>query len=94
MRARKSISETCTEIDMPTYSEESSTSRRSLDVALQEGLLSGVVYNYMSMALSGADTIETFTYKTGGSGGTVVATIVITYTTSDRDVLSSVERTV
>lgn len=56
-------------------------------------LLSGVEYDYISMALSSGDTVETYTFKEGGSGGTTVAVIVVTYTTSNRDVLSSVERT-
>lgn len=50
-------------------------------------------WDYVSMALSAGDTTETYTFKTGGSGGTTVATVVVVYTTSDRDVLSSAAKT-
>jgi hypothetical protein len=60
-----------------------------------EALSSGVpfTWDYLDMALSAGNTVETYTYRTGGSGGTVVGTAVVTYTTSDRDVLVSVEIT-
>lgn len=51
------------------------------------------VYDYVSMALSGGDTTETYTFKTGGSSGTTVATVVIVYTDDTREVLSSVTKT-
>lgn len=50
-------------------------------------------YDYVSMALSAGDTTETYTFKTGGSGGTTVATVVIVYTDSTRDVISTVTKT-
>lgn len=50
-------------------------------------------YDYVSMALSGGDTTETYTFKTGGSGGTTVGTITIVYTSSSRDVMVSATRT-
>lgn len=58
-------------------------------------LPSGVPFewDYIEMALSVGNTVETYTYKLGGSGGTVQGTTVVTYTTSDRDVLVSVEVT-
>jgi len=46
-------------------------------------------YDYFSMALFVGNTIETYTFKTGGASGTTVATVSITYTTSDRDVIQS-----
>lgn len=45
------------------------------------------VWDYVSMALSVGNTRETYTFKTGGSGGTSTGTIVVNYTTSSRDVL-------
>lgn len=36
---------------------------------------------------------EVYTYKSGGSGGTTVATITVVYTTSAKDILSSVTKT-
>ena len=59
-------------------------------------LVSGLAiptYDYVSMALSVSDTTETYTLKTGGSGGTTVATVVVVYTDSSRDVLSTVTKT-
>lgn len=61
-------------------------------VTLTAGLDLGT-YDYVSMALSGGNTTETYTYKTGGSGGTTVATVTIVYTDSTRSVLSSVTKT-
>jgi len=50
-------------------------------------------YDYVSMTLSAADTTETYIFKTGGSGGTTIATVVVVYTTSAREVLSTVTKT-
>ena len=41
------------------------------------------------MALSGGNTTETYTFKTGGSGGTTVGTVTVVYTSSAREVLVS-----
>lgn len=51
------------------------------------------VWDYVSMTLSGGDTTETYTFKTGGSSGTTVATVVVVYTDSSRETLSSVTKT-
>lgn len=50
------------------------------------------LYDYSSMVVSPATT-ETWTFKTGGSGGTTVATLVIVYTDSGRGTISSVTKT-
>lgn len=50
-------------------------------------------YDFVSMALSAGDTTETYTFKTGGSGGTTVATVAIVYTSSSREVISTVTKT-
>ena len=50
------------------------------------------IYDYVSMALSGADTTETYTFKTGGSGGETVATVIVVYTDSGRTVLSNITK--
>jgi hypothetical protein len=63
-----------------------------LKVAPAAGLLN-FDYDYVSMALSSGDTVETFTFKTGGASGTVTGTIVITYTDNTRNVMVSAERT-
>lgn len=49
------------------------------------------VYDYCSQ--SQASTADTWTFKTGGAGGTTVATITIQYTTSDKSVIQSVTKT-
>jgi hypothetical protein len=68
------------------------------DGAVQDPIdtLSGLsipTYNYVSMTLSAGDTTETYVFKTGGSGGTTVATVVVVYTDSSREVLSTVTKT-
>tara|TARA_R110000868_G_scaffold66014_7_gene197024 strand:+ start:4714 stop:5028 length:315 start_codon:yes stop_codon:yes gene_type:complete len=52
------------------------------------------VWDYVSMALSGGNTTETYTFKTGGSGGTTVGTVVVVYTSSAREVLLNATITV
>lgn len=49
-------------------------------------------HDYISAAYPTA-TSEVYTYKTGGSGGTTVATVTVTYTDATKTVLSSVSRT-
>lgn len=65
---------------------------RGMTVHPVSGLALGA-YDYVSMALSVGDTTETYTFKTGGSGGTTVNIVVIVYTDSSRTVLSSVTKT-
>lgn len=48
-------------------------------------------YDYVSVAYTDADT-ETYTFKTGGSGGTTVGTIVVNYTDSTKENISNVTR--
>ena len=38
-------------------------------------------------------TVDTYVYKTGGTGGTVTATVAITYTNTTKSQVSSVVRT-
>ena len=56
-----------------------------------EGILAGVVYDYVALGI--ASEVETYTFKSGGSGGTTVAVIVVTYTDATRADISTVERT-
>ncbi len=55
------------------------------------GLINNLTYDYA--AQTQAATTDTWTFKTGGSGGTTVAVIVITYTDSGKATISNVERT-
>lgn len=50
-------------------------------------------FDYIEKVNSAADE-ETFTYKMGGSAGSVVGTIVVTYTDGSKEDILSVERTV
>ena len=49
-------------------------------------------YDFISVAYP-LDTQEIYTYKTGGSGGTVVATITVNYTDATKNTLSNVYKT-
>lgn len=53
-------------------------------------LLAGVQYDYVGIAST--STTKTFTYKTGGSGGTTTATIVLTYSDFVGGTLESVAK--
>lgn len=48
-------------------------------------------YDYIAVAYPLATT-ETYTFKTGGSGGTTVATLTVVYTDSTKANLSSVTK--
>ncbi len=57
-------------------------------------ILSGfsvVAYDFVSLAV--AALTDTYTFKTGGSGGSTVATITITYTDSTKVTISTVAKT-
>lgn len=57
--------------------------------------MSGLVsetYDYIAVTYPLA-TQEVYTFKSGGSGGTTVATLTVNYTTSTKDVLTDVART-
>jgi hypothetical protein len=56
------------------------------------GTLVSEVFDYIAANYSGATT-DVYTYKTGGSGGTTVATVTITYTDSTKAIISSVAKT-
>lgn len=49
-------------------------------------------YDYIAVAYP-STTSETYTYKTGGVGGTTVATITVVYTDTTKENISSVART-
>lgn len=55
------------------------------------GLVPGS-YDYISYANT-SSTVDTYVFKTGGSGGTTVATVTITYTDSTKNQISTVART-
>ncbi|MBK7380563.1 MAG: hypothetical protein IPJ03_16530 [Ignavibacteriales bacterium] len=49
-------------------------------------------YDYIAVTYPTSSS-EQYVFKTGGSGGTTVATVVVTYTSSAKTDLSSVEKT-
>jgi hypothetical protein len=49
-------------------------------------------YDYLAAAYPDADT-EVYTYYTGGSGGTLIATITVNYTDATKEFISNVART-
>jgi len=51
-----------------------------------------IVFDYISADYSGAST-DVYTYKSGGAGGSTVATITVVWTSSSKLVLSTVIRT-
>ena len=54
--------------------------------------LVNVAYDYVAVTYP-ISTQEVYTFKTGGSGGTTVATITVNYTTSSKEFISNVART-
>lgn len=53
------------------------------------GLVPGSDYDYLDVQQTDSDT-ETFVFKTGGSGGTTVRTIVVNYTSSAKTDIDNV----
>ena len=58
-------------------------------IDLSGGALVPEAYDYLLLAYDGSDNLTTVTYKSGGSGGTTVATLTLAYTGSN---LTSVTR--
>jgi hypothetical protein len=56
------------------------------------GTLVSEVFDFISANYAGATT-DVYTYKSGGSGGTTVATVTITYTDSTKGTISTVAKT-
>ena len=52
-------------------------------------LAAGVDYNYIDVQQT-SSTVDTYVFKTGGSGGTTVRTITVTYTSSSKSDIDSV----
>lgn len=74
-----------------SYAWNSTSSQwERLPVNLAGGLIQEA-YDYI--ALTEASTTDTWVFKTGGSGGTTVATVTITYTDSNKGTISTVART-
>lgn len=72
---------------------------KSGSIAVQIENASGTVINpatgfalppYNFISLSQTSTVDTYTFKSGGSGGVTVATITITFTDSTKATISTV----
>lgn len=50
-------------------------------------------YDYVACVGTSGNTIHTYTFRSGGSGGTIVAVIVMTYSSATSVPFDSVERT-
>lgn len=74
-----------------TSTEFSASSKNAQDVNVLNGMLSGIEFDFVSMVID-PSTTETYTFKTGGSGGTTVATITIVYQSSSREDISTVTK--
>ena len=89
-------------IDRAEHVDENVSAKRSASYTWdgsnwqrQAPLAAGMVtsaFDYVSVAYPDGTT-ETFTFKTGGSGGTTVATITIVYTDSSKVNISTVAKT-
>jgi len=66
------------------------TTKRAIDTYAFAGLAIPK-WDYVANVIAGA--VETYTFRLGGSGGTIVAVVVITYVTSSRVDLLNAERT-
>lgn len=74
------------------YSPGLSTNSAAGAVATKE--TTGLVpfaFDYIAANYAGA-TADVYTYKTGGSGGTTVCTVTVTWTDATKSVLASVTR--
>lgn len=67
-----------------TYQEDLKTLGTSSGLSLPR-------YDYFSVATPN-DTTEVYTFKTGGSSGTTVATLTIVYTDSGKETISSLTK--
>ena len=66
------------------------TTKRAIDTYSFSGL-SIPLWDYMGLVIASA--VETYTFRLGGSGGTIVAVVVVTYVDATRGDILSVERT-
>lgn len=64
--------------------------KRALDVTISSGLID---FKWDFVTQTQASTTDTWTFKTGGSGGATVGVVVITYVDSSKAVISTVART-
>jgi hypothetical protein len=61
-------------------------------VSLTNSVIGDIVYDAITVEYPDTTT-EVFKYRSGGAGGTIQATITVTYTDTTKDDISSVVRT-
>lgn len=76
----------------PTPVEVDPTSGGTLVSLVGAGGLVPQNYDYVAYTNT-STTVDTYVFKTGGSGGTTVATVTITYVATDKAQVSTVART-
>jgi len=69
----------------------SDSNRLPVEASISGGTLVTEEFDYIAATYPTA-TSEVFTYKTGGAGGTTVATVTIVYTTAAKEFISTVTR--
>lgn len=77
---------------LPTRVYVDETTHRLLVSAVVTSGLTPASYDYVGTTYPTATT-ETWVYKTGGAGGTTVATIDLVYTDATKENISSITRT-
>lgn len=77
--------------DIAVLRLDPTSKRLKVDSLTSTSLIGIPAYDYVGQ--SQASTTDTWTFKTGGSGGTTVATVTITYTDSTKATISNVVRT-
>lgn len=93
---KKVISPALSRIDADNYSfTRDGNGLPSRRVTMSSGemgtLLQGVKYDFIGASYP-TTTTEVYEYRDGGSGGTLNATVTVTYTDTTKDCISSVER--
>lgn len=75
----------------PSVIGGTNTTPRALEVLVTSGTVTPVVFDAITVDYP-SDTIEIYTYKTGGVSGTVVAAVTVTYTDDTKEFIDTVER--
>ena len=78
-------------ISLPTGASPST--KQDTQTTLLQGIAGFLPSAYDYFIYTSGSTTDTFVFKTGGSGGTTVSTITLTYTDSTKKTLSTGEKT-
>jgi len=79
--------------DVQVYNSGSPVSDSNpFSVKIASGVLVNEDFDYISVGYP-TTTQEVYTFKSGGSGGSTVATVTVNYTTSSKEFIDNVSRT-